>query len=402
MEALQNSVNLDPDNLYLHQRLLDQYALMQRPADFRAEIIRTRALQGEIARGRRSANSVAMMRLKTNLAAATEETSAATLVWGMTRREALILGAIVLATIAIYLPSLRNGWVTDDWGIFVNNTLIHSWSFVWNSIRYDSFWFRDPSALPQSLYYRPLGNIWFAANAALFGTQPALWHLAKIALHAVTVVLCFRVAQLISGDVATGLLIAAIFAVMPAHVGAVVWTSAIPEPLSTAFELGAMIFLIGRKPGWSRGLFISALLYACAVLTHESALLFPLIVFAYVFLFEGGDEAGTRRSIVSALRACAPFVIVAIAYLCARLNALGWDFLFGPHYYANRTAGLLNVRGFVQYKPHYHLAQILLTLPVVLSAYLAVLAIPAMAGPAHAVGWFTYPQPLVFLEPRPP
>jgi hypothetical protein len=319
-------------------------------------------------------------------------------VWDLSRREAAILAAIVIATIAIYLPSLRNGWVTDDWGIFVDNRLIHSWSFVWNSLRYDSFWFRDPSSLPQSLYYRPLTNIWFAANAALFGTHPAAWHLAKILLHAVAVVLCFRVAQLISGDVATGLLTAAIFGVMPAHVGGVVWTSAIPEPLSTVFELGAMVFLIGREPGWSRGLFISAILYACAVLAHESALLFPLIVFAYIFLLEGGDEVRSRGRIAPALRACAPFVVVAIAYLCARLNALGLDFLFGPHYYSNSSAGLLNVRGFVQYKPHYHAAQILMTLPVVLGAYLAVLAIPTSAGPAHAVGWFTHPQPVEFLS----
>ncbi len=338
-----------------------------------------------------------MMKSKASLAATTEETHPATQVWGMTSRQAAILAAIVFATIAIYLPSLRNGWVTDDWGIFVDNSLIHSfWSYVWNSFRYDSFWFRDPSSLPQSLYYRPLVNTWFAANELLFGAHPAPWHLAKVVLHAVAVVLCFRVAQLISGDVAAGLLAAAIFAVMPAQVGGVVWTSAVPEPLSTVFELAAMVFLIGRKPGWSRGLFISAILYACAILSHESAMLFPLIVFAYIFLFEGSDAAGTRPRIVSALRVCAPFVAVVIVYMCARVNALGLDFLFGPHYYANFNAGPMVVRGFVQYKPHYSPAQVLMTLPVVLLAYLAVLAIPAMAGPAHAVEMITHPQPFVF------
>jgi protein O-mannosyl-transferase len=279
----------------------------------------------------------------------------------------------------------------------VDNKLIHNWSFVWNSFRYDSWWFRMPEVLPQSPFYRPLQNVWFAANAALFGTNPAPWHLAKIALQAVAVVLCFRVAQLLTGDVAAGLLTAAIFAVMPAHTGGVVWASAIPEPLSTVFELAAMLFLIGRKPGWSRGLFIAAIFYACAILTHESAILFPLIVFAYVFLFEGGDEARTRLRIVSAVRACAPFVVVVILYLCARLNALGLNLFFGPHYSANSGTGSMIVRGFVVLKPHYGPGPILMTLPVVLIAYLAVLALPAMAGPAHAVEWITHPQPLVFL-----
>jgi hypothetical protein len=65
----------------------------------------------------------------------------------------------------------------------------------------------------------------------------------------------FRVAQMITGDVATGLLAAAIFGLMPAHVEAVVWASSIPEPLTAVFELGALVCPIGRKPGWwSRGM----------------------------------------------------------------------------------------------------------------------------------------------------
>ena len=194
----------------------------------------------------------------------------------MNSRQAAILAGILLVTIAVYLPSLRNGWVLDDRHEFIDNKLIHSWSFVWNSFRYDLWWFRNHGRLPQSPYYRPLENVWFATNTLLFGTNPALWHLAKIVLHVVVVALCFRAAQLLTGEVPIGLLSAAIFALMPAHTGAVVYASAIPQPLSTGFELAAMIFLIERKPGWSRGLVVSAVLYACALLTHESAILFPL------------------------------------------------------------------------------------------------------------------------------
>ena len=335
-----------------------------------------------------------MMKSKPARAAAAAEASPATSLWGLSRREAAILAAIVVVTIAIYLPSLRNGWVADDWPEFVDNEFIHGWSYIWNSLRYDSWWFRLPDALPQSAYYRPLQNVWFAANVWLFGTNPAARHLAKIALHAVAVLLCFRVAQLLTGEVAVGLLAAAIFGVMPAHVGGVVWASAIPEPLSTVFELGAMTFLIGRKPLWSRGLFIASILYAFAVLAHESAILFPLIVAAYVFLFESGDETGMRRRIESALSVSAPFVVVAIAYMCARLHAVGLDFLFGDRVTTNSLA----LRGFVVSKPHHSPAQVLMTIPVVLLGYLAVLAFPAVAGPTHAVEWITDLQPRVFVS----
>ena len=321
-----------------------------------------------------------------------DRASGAPIFWDLNAREAAILAGILAMTVAIYLPSLRNGWVFDDWHEFVDNKLIHSWSFVWNSFRYDSWWFLRPDRLPQSAYYRPLENVWFAANAWLFGTNPVPWHLAKIALHAIVVALCFRVAQLLTGRVATGLLAAAIFGLMPAHVGAVVWASAIPEPLSTAFELGAMIFLIKRSPGLSRGLLIALLLCSCAMLTHESAILFPLIVAAYVFLFEGVD-AGMAARIVSALRVAGPFVAVAVAYMCARLNALGYDFLFGVHH----TIDSMMVRGFVALRAQHPPVEELMTLPIVLLTYLGVVALPGMAAPTHVVGWVERPQPLLFV-----
>ena len=75
------------------------------------------------------------------------------------------------------------------------------------------------------------------------------------------------------------------------------WVSAIGEPLSTAFELGALCCLINRKPGFglSRGLVFALILYAGALLTHETAILFGAIVAAYVFLFEASEERPAGR-----------------------------------------------------------------------------------------------------------
>ena len=223
--------------------------------------------------------------------------------------------------------------------------------------------------------------------------HPSLWHLAKILLHIVAVVLCFRVAQLMTRDVTSGLLAAAIFGLMPAHVGGVVWASAIPEPLSTVFELAAMVFLIQRKPGWSRGLFIATFFYACAMLTHESAILFPFIVALYVFLFEAGNEKASRR-VALALRTCLPFIIVVVAYALARLNVLGFQFFFGLRHAPNS----LVIRGFLVPRPQYTPVQLLMTMPVVLFTYLAVLVLPAMAEPTHAVTFITQPEPIVFIS----
>jgi hypothetical protein len=282
--------------------------------------------------------------------------------------------------------------VFDDYPELLGNKLLNSWSFVFDSFTHDVWYFRSPAGV-QSVYYRPLQNAWFFANRRMFGMNPALWHLAKLVLQLVTVVLSFRVAQLLTGDVACGLLTAAIFGLMPAHVGGVVWASAIPEPLSTVFELGSMVFLITRKPGWSRGLFISAFLFGGAMLTHESAILFPLIVALYVLIFEGADETASKR-IASVVRTCAPFVVVTIGYACGRLNVMGFQFFFGLRH----TPTSLVLRGFLVPRLQYTPLQLTMTMPVVLLTYLGVLALPEMAQPTHGVGFVTSPEPIVFIS----
>ena len=201
--------------------------------------------------------------------------------WGLSRRGIALLALIVVATIAVYLPSLRNGWVSDDLPALVQNPDIRKASFIKNAFTHDVQWSikqfnPNLQAQAHSASYRPLQIVWWAINAQLFGVNhPAPWHLMKIVLQAVAVLLCFRVAQLLTGEVVVAMLAAAIFGIMPAHVEPVVWVSAIPEPLSTVFELAALVFLIQRKPGWSRGLMLSVLFFAFAILTHESAIFFP-------------------------------------------------------------------------------------------------------------------------------
>ncbi|MGH7924479.1 MAG: tetratricopeptide repeat protein [Candidatus Binatus sp.] len=334
------------------------------------------------------------MKSKPAIEVATDAAPRAALIWDLDRREAAILGAILLATLLAYLPSLKNGWVFDDTLQIVRANPLHSWSGIGKSFIYDSWWFLNPRALPQSAYYRPLQATWFGLNYMIFGNYPAAWHLEKIALQLIVVMLCFRLAQLLTRSSTVGLLTAALFAILPANTESVVWVSAIGEPLSTAFEMGALCCFISRKPGWPRGRVFALMLYAGALLSHETAILFAAIVAAYVFLFERNDEGSTARRIVRAVRACAPFVLLAILYMCARVNALGLKALFGLHQAA--TAGV--VMGFVESRPHHSLAQILMTLPMVLFAYLAVLALPPMADPTHSIQWIMHPRPIMFIS----
>src|SRR5579862_7387702 len=115
--------------------------------------------------------------------------------WGLSSRGVAMLALIAIATIAVYLPSLRNGWVADDLPVLVQNTSIRTSSYITNAFTHDFLWTtgaKVPNQQAHSDYYRPLALVWFAINVRLFGVNhPAPWHLMKIVLQVVAVLLCF-------------------------------------------------------------------------------------------------------------------------------------------------------------------------------------------------------------------
>jgi tetratricopeptide (TPR) repeat protein len=63
-------------------------------------------------------------------------------------------------------------------------------------------------------------------------------------------------------------------------------------------------------------------LYALALLSKETAVVLPALVFAYEWLYAPGEERWNAR-LRASLLAAAPFVLVTAAYLVARAQALG-------------------------------------------------------------------------------
>jgi len=300
-----------------------------------------------------------------------------------------MLATILVATALVYMPSLRYGWVWDDKAQIVNHNLLQTWAGIGKSFIYDSWWFRDPTDLPQSSYYRPLQAAWFGLNYKLLGLHPLAWHLEKIVLELIGVTLCFRVSQLLTGNTTIALLAAAIFGLLPANIESVVWNSAIGEPLSTIFEMGAVCCLVNRQPGprLSRGMIFALVLYAGALISHETAVLFWIVVAAYLFLIE-------RKRAGESIRIAAPFILLAILYLCARLNALGiTDFAGRPD-----TVHPAVAFGWEKPFPPHGLLDLIRTLPVAIMFYLGVLAIPGMGGPAHDVQWVTAMNPAAVMS----
>ncbi|HVN64053.1 MAG TPA: hypothetical protein VMT58_05415, partial [Candidatus Binataceae bacterium] len=271
--------------------------------------------------------------------------------------------AALTATAIVFCRSLENQFVFDDREMIVLNRYLGNWSFLLKSLVNDSWWFRDPAHLPQGSYYRPIQDIWLWMNFHLFALNPTGWHLASLAVHLIVVWLVFRVASILAGDTKTGAAAALLFGLMPIHAEAVVWATAAPIPLAAAFELGALdSYLRGGRRA------VSLALFAGALLSHESAVAFPLLIVAYALLFGPAQtqDGSYSASLRTALAVAFPYLLETVAYLALRWWILGLT--VGP-VRSNRLSVL----------------EAIWTFPSAIAAYGEIMTIPWFAGPAHGL-----------------
>jgi Flp pilus assembly protein TadD len=292
--------------------------------------------------------------------------------WSLATLSDTPLAALAI-TLVVYLRCVGNAFVYDDNEMIVINRSISDWAMVWRSFVNDSWWFRNPNKLPQSAYYRPLQDVWLSVNYHLFGFAPAGWHLFTIAVHLIAVWLVFRIARELTDSRWTPIISALLFGVLPVHAQAVVWPTAIPLPMSAVFVLAAFLCFIRSARDRSASKLLAPLFFAMALLSHESAVAFPLIVIAYVVLLAPGsvpdpNTGGVpwRERLLRAGIVAAPFFIELAIYLVIRFLVLGFLSRLNP------TSTMTRM-------------QELLTIPGVLGTYTLMLLEPWRAAPVHPV-----------------
>lgn len=141
------------------------------------------------------------------------------------------------------------------------------------------------TALDFFSFYRPLGFLSFASDAALWSFRPGGFHLTNVLLHAVNGMLVFALARRLMVPWAAALA-AALFVAHTSNQEAVYWISARFDLLSTLFVLVTLLLATRDRPVWVA---VSLVTFALALLSKEAALAAPLMVGAYeVFIRRRG------------------------------------------------------------------------------------------------------------------
>jgi tetratricopeptide (TPR) repeat protein len=222
-------------------------------------------------------------------------------------------------TFLAYVGTLSYQFVYDDTQQIVSNRFLTSWRYVPRYFTEHVWGHQNPNA--QGNYYRPLFLFWLFVNRSLFGLQPAWWHLTTIAAHLCVTFLVYLLVRRMAGDKLTAGIAALLFGLHPVHVEAVAWVSGVTEPLLALLLIPSFLcYLNYRERTDNRRLWLAAslMLYVLAMLAKETALVLPLIIFAYEWTERARDKPKPlpRAVKASALYAWMQALIVKLgAYL---------------------------------------------------------------------------------------
>jgi Flp pilus assembly protein TadD len=200
---------------------------------------------------------------------------------------ALLCAAVMLA----YGGALGNGFVWDDsWlrpltegsGLGAIPRLLRDGSF-------------QPPEEGIATYYRPVSVISLALDAAIWGGSAAGFHATNLLMHlgvAMTLfALCRRLLPAGPGRGKAALWAAALYAVLPAHVGTVAYISGRSDSLAALFALAAMLLHTsggGRRPALA--IVGSGVFSALAMFSKEWAILVPIILILWDLFPSGGGR----------------------------------------------------------------------------------------------------------------
>jgi protein O-mannosyl-transferase len=225
-----------------------------------------------------------------------------------------------LLTAALYLPLQGHPWLWDDESQIADNRAVTA------GVPLGAYFFDANTTTTRPDYnhgiYRPLRTLAYRALAATFGVSPAVFEAANLVLYVLLTALLMLSLLALTRSLFAAAAATLLWALLPVHVQAVAYPSALGDLLSAVMELCALAAgvvcarrLAAGRAGLAWGA-LSVLLGAASMFAKEMAVPLPLLLVLLLWL------DGQRRS-----RALAALVgahlVVAAGYVVLRSVVVG-------------------------------------------------------------------------------
>lgn len=219
-----------------------------------------------------------------------------------------------------FANTLANGFVWDDLLLIQSNPWLDGPQHL-GDIFGSHFWAFSSQVNLSRNYYRPLVHVTFLLCRGFSGLQPWGYHLVLLLGHVVASGLVYRVGLLLSERRQAGTLAALaaglLFAVHPIHTEAVAWVSAVNDVAIGVGVLLALYLMMTSGPGLSSRCALAGLVFLCALLFKEPAVLLPAMVVVHD-LSRGGRSWSLRQW----MGRYAPLALALLVYAALRLHAM--------------------------------------------------------------------------------
>ena len=223
----------------------------------------------------------------------------------MWKERRILAAALAVAALAAFANALRCELFFDDQPLIVHNEYLRDWS------RLGDIWTHGDlaGALGEGDLYRPVVMTVFALEWRLWQDWAPGYHGVNVAVHAADAVLLFFLLERLFGRRGAAFLAALAFAVHPVAAEAVTYASSLSDSLSLFFILIALHCYVR---GWIAAAWFLQIL---ALFSRESAVVLPFLVLLTAVFAE-------RKPARAAIRACAPFALIAACYVALRFTVL--------------------------------------------------------------------------------
>lgn len=225
--------------------------------------------------------------------------------------EVIFLILLVLVLIP-YLNSLNNKFIFDDAHMITQNYYIRSFKYIPNYFKG-----RVSSQIGIGYMFRPLLMLTYNFNYFLHELKPYGYYIFNILLHFLNALLLFLLLEKLLQNRVISLLIAGLFAVHPINSEAVVYLSSRSDLLVTLFLLLSFYYFLKFEESKKESYFLFTLfLFILALLSKESALILPPLIFAWYYC--------RAEEIKPKLKRITVIFLLAIFYLAIRIALYGY------------------------------------------------------------------------------
>ncbi len=242
---------------------------------------------------------------------------------------------IILIICGVYYPALQGAFVYDDQETIVKNPYIKDLKLIpaYFHPANTEVWSVHPG---QRQFYRPLPLVSFALNYEISGLSPKIYHLTNVFFHVVVSVLLLLFIRITHRALApieeeppaigtTALLAVLIFALHPLQTESVTYIVSRSVVICSIFILaGLLAHLISLTTGSknpSQWRILGAACFMLALLSKETAIVFPLLLMSMLWSFAKTHHHHTPVRFL--LFHSFPYLVLLALYLAIRISFIG-------------------------------------------------------------------------------